>query len=155
MIEIGNIRDFSLYSMSWNWPIRIKLTSLFVSNQEKALNFYTEKLGFVKKTDFTVGDDRWLIVNWPESSKDMELLLEPNNNPEANVYQEGIFNQGIPAASFESINMEKEYSELVSKGITFRQAPIEFNGVKMAIFEDTCGNLIQLHQNWIETFGYF
>ncbi len=126
--------------------MRIKLTSLFVSNQEKALKFYTEKLGFVKKTDFPVGDDRWLTVTSSESSKDLELLLEPNSNPVAKVYQEGIYNQGIPAASFESINLENEYSELVSKRVKFRQAPIESNGVKIAIFEDTCGNLIQMHQ---------
>ena len=126
--------------------MKINLTSVFVENQEEALKFYVEKLGFLKKTDFPLGKDRWLTVVSPESPHATELLLEPNSNPIAKNYQQGLFAQGIPAMSLESIDIQEEYRILVSRGVIFRQKPTDYKGVLIEIFDDTCGNLIQIHQ---------
>lgn len=126
--------------------MKINLTSVFVENQETALKFYIEKLRFLKKTDFMMGKDRWLTVVSPESPNATELLLEPNTNPTAKTYQQELYAQGIPAMSLESNNIQEEYNLLVSRGVIFKQKPTEYNGVLLAIFEDTCGNLIQIHQ---------
>jgi catechol 2,3-dioxygenase-like lactoylglutathione lyase family enzyme len=118
--------------------MRIELSSVFVDNQEKALRFYTDILGFVKKTDMPVGKFRWLTVISPEQSGCVELLLEPNDNPTAKTYQAAIFDQGIPATAFAVDD------RLTKRGVTFPTKPTP--SPPLAIFDDTCGNLIQLYQ---------
>ncbi|NDJ17950.1 VOC family protein [Myxacorys almedinensis] len=124
--------------------MKIKLNSIFVDNQEKALKFYTEILGFVKKTDLPAGDYRWLTVVSPEEPDGTELLLEPNQNPVAKTYQAGIFEQGIPATAFAVENVQAEYKRLQMLGVTFHSEPTIMGEVTMAVFNDTCGNLICL-----------
>ncbi len=126
--------------------MRIKLTSVFVKDQAKALQFYTGTLGFVKKADISAGEYRWLTVVSPEEPDGTELVLEPNDNPAARAYQEAIFNQGIPAASFFVDDVKKEYERLKKKGVTFKSGPTEAGPATIAVFEDTCGNLIQISQ---------
>jgi predicted enzyme related to lactoylglutathione lyase len=126
--------------------MKIKLTSVFVDNQEKALKFYTEVLGFIKKNDIPLGDTRWLTVVSPEGPDDLELLLEPNSNPAAKTYQESLFQQGIPATSFFTEDVEKEYERMSVMGANFVLKPTKAEWGSYAILEDTCGNLIQLHQ---------
>ena len=124
--------------------MRIELSSVFVDNQEKALRFYTDILGFVKKTDMPVGKFRWLTVISPEQSGGVELLLEPNDNPAAKTYQEAIFDQGLPATAFAVDDVQHEYDRLTKRGVTFPTKPTP--SPTLAIFDDTCGNLIQLYQ---------
>ncbi|HEX6291777.1 MAG TPA: VOC family protein [Herpetosiphonaceae bacterium] len=126
--------------------MKIKLSSVFVDDQAKALKFYTEVLGFVKKTDVAAGEFRWLTVVSPEGPDDMELVLEPNNNPAARTYQQAIFEQGIPITSFSVDNVRQEYDRLKKLGVEFRTEPTTMDWGTFAIFDDTCGNLIQLHQ---------
>jgi catechol 2,3-dioxygenase-like lactoylglutathione lyase family enzyme len=126
--------------------MKIYITSVFVDDQEKALQFYTEVLGFVKKTDVPAGDYKWLTVVSPEGNSDIELLLEPNVNPAATTYQEALFEQGIPITSFAVEDLQEEYERLTHLGVTFTMEPTEMGPVKIAIFDDTCGNLIQLAQ---------
>lgn len=126
--------------------MRIALTSVMVDDQAKALKFYTEVLGFVKKNDMPAGEYRWLTVVSPEGSADVELLLEPNAHPAAKTFQKAIFNDGIPATSFASANVQAEYERLTQRGVVFRTPPTAMGPVTLAVFEDTCGNLIQLHQ---------
>jgi predicted enzyme related to lactoylglutathione lyase len=126
--------------------MKIKLTSVFVEDQEKALKFYTEVLGFVKKNDIPVGKFKWLTVVSPEGPDDMELLLEPNDNPAASTYQKAIFEQGIPITAFAVEDVQKEYERLKKLGVIFTQEPTKSGMTTLAIFEDTCGNLIQLFQ---------
>ena len=126
--------------------MRITHTSLFVSDQEKALRFYTETLGFVKKQDFPVGEFRWLAVVSADEPDGTELLLEPNDNPVSRAYQKGIFDQSIPAASFGVADIRAEYERLKSLGVAFAMEPTEVANVTMAVFDDTCGNLIQVVQ---------
>jgi len=126
--------------------LRIKLTSVFVKDQEKALQFYTGTLGFVKKSDISAGEYRWLTVVSPEEPDGTELVLEPNNNPAARAYQEAIFTQGIPAANFFVDDVQQEYDKLKKKGVAFKSGPTEAGPAKIAVFEDTCGNLIQISQ---------
>lgn len=126
--------------------MKITLCSVLVDDQEKALRFYTEVLGFVKKTDFPVGEFRWLTVVSAEGHDDVELVLEPNALPVARTFQEAIFQQGIPATSFAVDDMQKEYERLIGKGVVFRIEPTKTEGPMIAMFEDTCGNLIQLYQ---------
>ena len=125
--------------------MRIKLTSLMVDNQDKALTFYTEVFGFEKKVEIPVGEYRWLTVVSPES-RDVELSLEPNANPVGKTFQEGLFKQGIPATAFEVANIEQEYQRLQALGVVFTQQPTRKGPVTIAICADTCGNLIQLYQ---------
>ena len=126
--------------------MKIKLASVYVDNQEKALMFYTGVLGFVKKTDISAGNYRWLTVVSPEEPDGAQLLLEPNNNPAAKPYQESIFNQGIPAAMFFVDDLQNEYWRLQNLGVKFTMAPMKTPGSTIVIFNDTCGNLIQLTQ---------
>lgn len=126
--------------------MKIKLTSVFVDNQGKALKFYTEVLGFVKKSDVTAGKFRWLTIVSTEEQDGTQLLLEPNDNPAAKSYQESIFKQGIPAAMFFVDDIQKEYQRLKGLGVKFTMEPTKTPGSTIAIFDDTCGNLIQLTQ---------
>ena len=126
--------------------MRITLTGVFVSDQDKALRFYTETLGFVKKHDVPVGEFKWLTVVSPDDPDGTELLLEPNENPVAQEYQKGIFDQGIPAASFSVTDIRAEYEKLKSLGVAFTMEPTELPNVTIAVFDDTCGNLIQIMQ---------
>ena len=126
--------------------MKINVCSVFVDDQEKALKFYTEKLGFVKKTDVPTGEYRWLTIVSPEGAEGVELLLEPNAHPAAKAFQKAIFNDGIPATSFASSDIHKEYEKLVKLGVVFRQKPTQMGPVTIATFEDTCGNLLQLAQ---------
>ena len=126
--------------------MRIKLTSIMVDDQTKALRFYTEVLGFEKKQDVPVGEYRWITVVSPEGPDDLELALEPNANPAGKTFQEAMFKQGIPLAAFESRDLAKECARLKSHGVVFTKGPTAAGPVIIAVFSDTCGNLIQLHQ---------
>jgi predicted enzyme related to lactoylglutathione lyase len=126
--------------------MRIKLTSVMVDDQTKATKFYTEVLGFQKKSDFPVGAYRWITVVSPEGPDDLELALEPNANPAGKAFQEAMFVQGIPVASFEVSDLAAEFERLKARGVAFTRAPARMGPVWMAVFSDTCGNLIQLHQ---------
>ena len=126
--------------------MKIKLTSVFVEDQEKALRFYTDILGFVKKQDIPVGDFRWLTVVSAEGPEDIELLLEPNENPAARIYQQALFGQGIPLAAFAVDDIQNEYERLKELGVLFHSEPMVAGSTMVAIFDDTCGNLIQLYQ---------
>ena len=126
--------------------MKIQHASVFVDEQEKAVQFYTEVLGFVQKTDMPADDFRWLTVVSPEGPQDIELLLEPNDNPAARTYQEAIYQAGIPATSFTVDNMEQEYQRLTKLGVEFRTKPTKMEWGTYAVFDDTSGNLINLHQ---------
>ena len=126
--------------------MRIKLTSIMVNDQDKALRFYTEVLGFRKKHDIPVGEYKWLTVVSPEGPDDIELALEPNANPAAKIFQEAMFAQHIPLAAFEVADIEGEYTRLKALGVVFTGEPAQAGPVKIAVFSDTCGNLIQLYQ---------
>ncbi len=126
--------------------MKIKITSVFVNEQEKALKFYTEILGFVKKKDISVGDYRWLTVVSPDEQNGTELLLEPNVNPAAKQFQESILTQGIPATQFFVEDIQKEYERLKELGVGFTMQPTKVTGSTIAVFNDTCGNLIQIVQ---------
>jgi glyoxylase I family protein len=126
--------------------MRIKLTSIMVDNQDKALKFYTEILGFKKKHDIPMGEYKWLTVVSPEGAQDLELSIEPNANPAAKTFQEAMFSQKIPLAAFEVADMTKEYARLKGAGVVFTREPSKAGPVIIAVFSDTCGNLIQLYQ---------
>lgn len=126
--------------------MKIKLSSVFVDDQEKALNFYTGVLGFVKKNDIPVGDARWLTVVSPEAPDGVELVLEPNGNPAAQIYQKALRTQGIPATAFASGDITKEYERLLKLGVTFTMPPTKAGPVTIAVFDDTCGNVIQIYE---------
>jgi glyoxylase I family protein len=126
--------------------MRIKLTSIMVDNQDKALKFYTEVFGFVKKTEMPAGEYRWLTVVSPEGPADLELSLEPNANPAGKTFQEALFKQGIPIAAFEVSDLEKEFKRLRGMDVAFTQEPTRMGPVTIAVCSDTCGNLIQLYQ---------
>ena len=126
--------------------MRVTLSSVFVDDQVKALRFYTEKLGFVKKTDMPLGEYRWLTVVSPEGSDDIELVLEPSTaHAAAKAYQDAMRSDGIPATSFASSDVQAEYERLAARGVVFRTPPTQAGPTTIAVFEDTCGNLIQLH----------
>lgn len=126
--------------------MKINLTSVLVDDQDKALKFYTEVLGFVKKRDIPVGEFKWLTVVSPEGPEEIELLLEPNNNPAASTYQKAIFEQGIPFTAFAVEDIQKEYERLKRLGVVFHTEPTQMGMATIAVFDDTCGNLIQLYQ---------
>ncbi len=126
--------------------MKIKLSSVIVDDQAKALRFYTEVLGFLKKTDIPVGDLRWLTVVSPEGPNDIELVLEPNENPAAKAFQNALLQQGIPLTAFAVENLQKEFERMKQLGVVFRTEPTPMGEVKIAVFEDTCGNLIQLYE---------
>lgn len=126
--------------------MKINLTSVFVDEQDKALTFYTEILGFEKKADVPAGKFRWLTVVSPDGPGDIELVLEPNAHPAAKAYQTAIFGDGIPATAFAADDIEKEYARLKAQGVNFTMKPTKTGPVTVAVFNDTCGNLIQLVQ---------
>lgn len=126
--------------------MRIGMSSVLVDDQAKALAFYTEKLGFLKKKDFPNGEYRWLTVVSPEGDGHIELLLEPMAFPPAQTYQRALFEAGIPATAFISKDVRAEYEFLRSRGVRFRGEPLKAGGVTSVVFEDTCGNLIGLVQ---------
>jgi len=126
--------------------MRIYVSSVMVDDQEKALQFYTLVLGFVKKVDLPLGEFRWLTVVSPDAPDGVQLLLEPNVNPAARTFQQALFDQGIPLTSFAVDDLQKEYERMKALGVAFRGAPESSGPVMTAVFEDTCGNLIQLAQ---------
>ncbi|MFK7955447.1 MAG: VOC family protein [Lysobacterales bacterium] len=125
--------------------MKLKLTGIYVNDQQKALDFYTGVLGFEKCQDIPVGEYRWLSVKSPEGG-DTELSLEPNANPIAKTYQEALFEQGIPINAFEVDDIKSEFQRLNDLGVSFTTQPMEAGDVTLAIFADTCGNLIQIYQ---------
>ncbi len=126
--------------------MRIKLTSIFVDDQSKALAFYTDVLGFRPKHDVPVGEYRWITVVSPEGPDDIELVLEPNANPAARTFQEALLAQGIPVTAFEVSDLQAEFDRLTARGVAFTRKPTPAGPVTIAILADTCGNLIQLYQ---------
>ena len=126
--------------------MRIELTSIHVDDQAKALAFYSEVLGFVKKEDVPVGEFRWLTVVSPEAPDGAQLLLEPNDNPAAQAYQQALHEQNIPHAVFLVDDIQAEYERLAGLGVVFAVTPVEAGGVTIAMLDDTCGNIIQLLQ---------
>jgi predicted enzyme related to lactoylglutathione lyase len=126
--------------------LQIRLNSVMVENQAKALAFYTDILGFEKKLDFAVsGEFRWITVAAP-GIPDVQLALEPNENPAGKTYQKALFDQGIPATALHSTDIEADYKRLVDKGVAFTAAPAVMGIVKQAVFSDTVGNLILIYQ---------
>lgn len=123
---------------------RINLTSVFVDDQDKALRFYTDVLGFEKKHDVPTGEYRWLTVVSPEDPGGVELLLEPEGHPAARPFKEALVADGIPFTSFAVADVRQAYEELTAKGVTFTQPPTVMGPVTTAVLDDTCGNLIQL-----------
>jgi len=126
--------------------MKIKLTSVYVDNQERALRYYTEVLGFTKKADFSQGPFRWLTVASPEEPKGTELQLALNDNPAAKAYQQAMFQQGQPAAMFFSDDVKGDYERIKARGAEFSMPPTEVTGSTIAKLNDTCGNLIQITQ---------
>jgi predicted enzyme related to lactoylglutathione lyase len=126
--------------------MRIKLNSIFVENQDKALAFYTDVLGFKKCREIPLGEFKWLTVVSPDGHPDVELVLEPNANPAAKTYQESLLEQGIPCTAFEVDDVHAETKRLKDRGVQFTMDPTDAGLVKIAIFSDTCGNLIQIYQ---------
>jgi predicted enzyme related to lactoylglutathione lyase len=126
--------------------MKIKLTSIYVDAQDKALRFYTEVLGFVKKTDFSQGPYRWLTVASPEDPDGTELQLALNSNPAAKAYQQAIFQQAQPAAMFYTDDVQSDYERMKARGAEFTMPPKDVTASKIAMLNDTCGNLIQLTQ---------
>ncbi|WP_254532079.1 VOC family protein [Natrinema gelatinilyticum] len=126
------------------------VTNVPVDDQQKALEFYTNVLGFKKKTDEPVGENRWLTVVGPDSTDGVELLLEPTENPtideELETYREALVTNGIPWTMFGCEDVEAEYERLSEQGVEFSQEPMTAGGVTLAVFDDTCGNLIQIMQ---------
>ena len=126
--------------------MKIIVTSLFVDDQDKALAFYSETLGFIKKHDVPTGEFRWITLVSPDAEEGTELLLEPNNHPAAKEFQEKLFADGIPATMFGVEDVQKEYERLVEKGVEFFMKPTTMGDITIAVFDDTCGNLIQIIQ---------
>jgi predicted enzyme related to lactoylglutathione lyase len=126
--------------------MKIKMTSVYVDDQAKALRFYTEVLGFTKKADFSNGPFRWLTVASPEDLNGTELQLALNDNPEAKTYQQAMFQQGQPAAMFFTDDVKGDYERIKSRGAEFTMPPTGVTGSTIAKLNDTCGNLIQLTQ---------
>ena len=124
--------------------IKLKLSSIFVEDQNKALKFYTEILGFEKKADVPVGENAWLTVGHKKS--EFELLLEPNVHPAAKSFQKAIYKDGIPSNMFYVDDLNEEFERLTSLGVKFKSEPTKMGNVKIAVFDDTCGNLISLCQ---------
>jgi catechol 2,3-dioxygenase-like lactoylglutathione lyase family enzyme len=124
--------------------MRINVTSVFVDDQSKALTFYTDVLGFVKKNDLPAGEHRWPTVVSPEAPDGVELLLEPDEHPAARPFKEALVADGIPFTSFAVTDVQAEFDRLSAKGVTFVQPPTPMGPVTTAVFDDTCGNLIQI-----------
>jgi predicted enzyme related to lactoylglutathione lyase len=126
--------------------MKIKLTSIYVDDQEKALRFYTEVLGFAKKTDFSQGPFRWLTVASPEDADGTELQLALNNNPATKTYQQAMFEQSQPAAMFFTDDVQADYERMKARGAEFTMPPKDVTASKIAMVNDTCGNLVQITQ---------
>jgi len=126
--------------------MKIKLTSVYVDDQEKALHFYTEVLGFTKKADFTQGPFRWLTVASPEEPEGTQLQLALNDNPAAKTYQEARFKQNQPAVMFNTDDVKRDYERIKARGAKFTMPPTDVTGSTIAMLNDTCGNLVQLTQ---------
>ena len=129
--------------------MRITLANIHVDNQDRALDFYTLKLGFQKKQDIPMGEFRWLTVSSPEGVAGVELVLEPMAFPPAKIYQKALFDAGIPATAFLTNDINAEYQKLKAIGVKFRGEPTKMGPVTVVLFEDTCGNLINLVQPMI------
>ena len=126
--------------------MKIKLTSVHVDDQEKALRFYTDVLGFVKKSDFSQGPYRWLTVASPEDPDGTELQLALNGDPAAKAYQQALFQQGQPAAMFFTDDVQADYERMKARGAEFTKPPTDVTGSRIAMLNDTCGNLVQVTQ---------
>ena len=126
--------------------MKIKLSSVMVDDQDKALNFYTGVLGFVKKTEIPMGKAKWLTVVSPEGPDDLELVLEPMGFPPARTYQKALFEAGMPSTSFAVDDTQKEYERLKKLGVVFTMEATHIGPTTIAVFDDTCGNLIQIAQ---------
>ena len=126
--------------------VTINLASIFVNDQDKALKFYTEMVGFVVKHNIPVGEFKWLTVVSPEGSGDMELLLEPDDHQAAKTYQKAIYDDSIPATTFFVTDIQQTYERMKASGVVFTREPMEMGSVNTVVFDDTCGNLIQLTQ---------
>jgi catechol 2,3-dioxygenase-like lactoylglutathione lyase family enzyme len=125
--------------------VRINLASILVDDQEKALRFYTDVLGFVKKTEFPVGEHRWLTVVSPEDPDGVELVLEPDEHPAAKPFKQALVEDGIPYTSFAVDDVHKEHERLTGLGVTFTQPPTVMGEMTVAVLDDTCGNLIMIN----------
>jgi len=126
--------------------MKIKVTSVYVDDQEKALHFYTDVLGFVKKNDIPLGAARWLTVVAPNDREGTELVLEPDSHPAVGPFKSALVQDGIPFTSFAVEDVHAEYERLCSAGVVFTQPPVTMGPVTTAVLDDTCGNLIQLAQ---------
>ncbi len=124
--------------------MRINLTSLFVDDQRAALAFYTDVLGFIKRRDIPLGSDSWLTVVSPESPDGPELLLEPSSHPAVKPYRDALIEDGIPLAQFAVDDIEGEHARLTAEGVVFTQPPTDIGAAIVAVFDDTCGNLVQI-----------
>jgi predicted enzyme related to lactoylglutathione lyase len=126
--------------------MRIVVTSVMVKDQQKALEFYTGVLGFLKKEDVPVGEHRWLTVVSPEQPDGPEVLLEPMGMPAAKTFQKALYAEGVPLTSFGVDDVQKEYERLTQRGVRFTMPPTQMGPVTIAVFDDTCGNHIQIAQ---------
>ncbi|PAV27741.1 glyoxalase [Virgibacillus profundi] len=126
--------------------MKIIVTSIYVQDQEKALEFYSKTLGFVKKHDVPTGEFRWITLVSPEDQEGTELLLEPDDHPVAKEYQKKLFAEGIPVTMFGVVDVRKEYERLLKQSVKFFMEPTEMGESTLAVFDDTCGNLIQIIQ---------
>jgi catechol 2,3-dioxygenase-like lactoylglutathione lyase family enzyme len=126
--------------------MRIKLTSVMVDDQAKAQKFYTEVLGFVTKHDIDMGGPRWLTVVAPDEPNGTELLLEPDSHPAAKPFKKALFDSGIPATAFQVDDIQAEYRRLKDLSVAFKSEPVQAGSATVAVFNDTCGNLIQIYQ---------
>lgn len=126
--------------------MKIKITTVYVDDQDKALRFYTEVLGFAKKTDFSQGPYRWLTVASPEEPEGTQVQLALNNNPAAKTYQQAMFQQNQPAAMFFSDDLQADYERMKQSGAEFTMPPTDVTASKIAMLKDTCGNIIQITQ---------
>jgi catechol 2,3-dioxygenase-like lactoylglutathione lyase family enzyme len=126
--------------------MRIVVTSVLVDDQDKALRFYTDVLGFVRKTEVPMGAHRWLTVVSPDDPDGVELVLEPDAHPAARPFKQALVEDGIPFTSFGVKDVNAEYKRLVAAGVRFTQPPVDMGPVAVAVFDDTCGNLIQIAQ---------
>lgn len=124
--------------------MRINLASVYVDDQDRALHFYTQVLGFVKKTEVPIGEHRWLTVVSPEDPDGVELVLEPDGHPASKVFKAALIADGIPFTSFAVKDVEAEVARLKGLGVTFTQEPLDMGPVTTAVLDDTCGNLIQI-----------
>jgi catechol 2,3-dioxygenase-like lactoylglutathione lyase family enzyme len=124
--------------------MRINLSSVLVDDQDKAESFYTEILGFRKKTEIPMGSHRWLTVVAPDDPDGVELVLEPDEHPAAKPFKQALMNDGIPFTSFAVDDVDREYERLTALGVRFTQPPVDMGPVKTAVLDDTCGNLIQI-----------